>query len=228
MSKNLFLSLACLITKKRDLRVITSITLLIFLVAGCKEPAPRGVARGKDLFQSCAACHGAEGKGNKELRAPQIAGLHENYVFRQIDNFRNGHRGLHPDDTEGQRMHPMARHIKSVKDLESVAFYVASLTPETPTATADFGGDANRGKVHYTTCSACHGADGAGNVDLKAPSLRNSNDWYLLSQLKKFDKKIRGYTQKDTWGTTMTVNVKVLNSDEQKMRDVIAYIMSLK
>ena len=228
MSTNFFPSLACLIAKKGDLRVVTSITLLIFLAVGCKEPAPRGIARGKELFNSCAACHGPEGKGNKEIKAPQIAGLHENYVFQQLKNFRNGHRGIHPDDLEGQRMHPMARYVKSVKDLESLAFYVASLTPERPQASHDFGGDPVKGKAHFTTCTACHGDDGAGNLQMNAPSLRNSNDWYLLSQLKKFDKKIRGYTTEDTGGTVMTGSVLVLQSNEQMMRDVVAYIMTLK
>jgi cytochrome c553 len=63
---------------------------------------------------------------------------------------------------------------------------------------------------------------------MNAPSLRNNNDWYLLSQLKKFDKKIRGYTTKDTGGTIMTGSVLVLQSNEQMMRDVVAYIMTLK
>jgi cytochrome c553 len=63
---------------------------------------------------------------------------------------------------------------------------------------------------------------------MNAPSLRNNSDWYLLSQLKKFDKKIRGYTTKDTGGTIMTGSVFVLQSNEQMMRDVVAYIMTLK
>ena len=45
---------------------------------------------------------------------------------------------------------------------------------------------------------------------------------------KKFDHKIRGYTTKDTGGTTMTASVKVLQSNEKMMRDVVAYIMTLK
>lgn len=228
MSTNFFPSLACLIAKKGDLRVVTSITLLIFLAVGCKDPAPRGIARGKELFNSCAACHGSDGKGNQEIKAPQIAGLHENYVFQQLKNFRNGYRGIHPDDLEGQRMHPMARYVKSVKDLESLAFYVASLTPDDPKSSVSFGGDPVKGKASFATCTACHGADGAGNLQMNAPSLRNNSDWYLLSQLKKFDKKIRGYTTKDTGGTIMTGSVLVLQSNEQMMRDVVAYIMTLK
>jgi cytochrome c553 len=125
-------------------------------------------------------------------------------------------------------MHPMARHLKSVMDLESVASYVASLKPRKPEPTKGFGGDPAKGKADFATCSACHGADAAGKVEMNSPSLRNSNDWYLLSQLKKFDKKVRGYTTADTGGSIMIQQVKVLNSDEQKMRDVIAYIMSLK
>ena len=228
MSNKLFSSLACLITKMGDLRVVTSIALFALLAVGCKEHAPRGLARGAELFQSCAACHGVDGLGKVEIKAPNIAGLHENYVFKQLSNFKNGYRGLHHLDTEGQRMNPMARHVRTEQDMESVALYVAQLKSVKPTSTPDFGGDSVKGKANFATCSACHGANGNGNLDMNSPALNNSNDWYLLAQLKKFDHKIRGYSTSDTGGSVMINSVKVLNSDEQMMRDVVAYIMTLK
>lgn len=228
MSNEFFSSLACLITKVRDRRVLTLIAVLVLFTTGCKGPAPDGMPRGKELFASCASCHGENGAGNAMFLAPHIAGLSEQYVLTQISNFQKNHRGVHPDDLAGQRMNPMARHVKTEADLKSVAEYVSKLSAPKPAPSENFGGDAAKGKASFASCAACHGANGEGNPVLNAPALNNANDWYLLSQLKKFDKGIRGYSDADIYGKTMVASVKVLQSNEATMRDVVAYIMTLK
>ena len=89
------------------------------------------------------------------------------------------------------------------------------------------GGDVETGKTLYAACTACHQADGQGNEALGAPDLRYSGDWYLLKQLKKFKKGYRGTHSKDIKGATMRPMAVAL-ADEQAMKDVIAYIMTLK
>ena len=125
-------------------------------------------------------------------------------------------------------MNPMARHIRTEQDMESLAIHIAQLKSVKPEPTPNFGGDSIKGKAHFASCGACHGADGGGNTDMNSPSLLIGNDWYLFAQLKKFDHKIRGYSPSDTGGSIMINSVKVLNGDEQMMRDVVAYIMTLK
>jgi cytochrome c oxidase subunit 2 len=78
----------------------------------------------------------------------------------------------------------------------------------------------------YTPCTACHGADAAGNEQLKAPPLRGASDWYLLAQLKKFKEGHRGANPSDLEGAQMRPMAQTL-PDEQAMKDVVAHIGTL-
>lgn len=188
-------------------------------------PASFAASRSEQVFGLCIQCHGPQGHGNKELGAPAIAGLPEWYVSKQLETFSSGGRGKHPDDDAGNRMRPMARTL-SAGDIKLVAAYVASLKPVTPAKTLE--GDVERGKTFYATCTACHGPTADGTQALHAPPLKISNDWYLVRQLKNFKDKIRaGDAAKDPIGVTMAPMAATL-PDEQAMKDVIAYIHSLK
>ena len=83
-----------------------------------------------------------------------------------------------------------------------------------------------KGKVLYTTCATCHGANGEGNRQLFGPSVNRTSDWYLLEQLKKYKSGVRGGNPKDTTGIMMRPMALVL-PDEQAMQDVVAYMMTL-
>ncbi len=176
------------------------------------------------LFQYCVACHKADGSGNKTLKAPAIAGLPHWYVVAQLQKFRSGIRGLHPKDPEGLRMKPMADALTTDAAVNAVAKRVASL-PRTKIPKT-VGGDAKKGKLAYALCGTCHGAKGEGNKALKAPPLKGTNDWYLLSQLKKFKAGIRGKHPKDTAGAQMAAMAASI-ANEATMRDLLAYINSL-
>jgi cytochrome c oxidase subunit 2 len=88
-------------------------------------------------------------------------------------------------------------------------------------------GDAARGKTLYTPCTACHGPDGNGNEQVKAPPLNHASDWYLLAQLKKFKDGVRGGSAVDIEGAQMIAQVNMLK-DEQAMKDVVAHIATLR
>jgi cytochrome c oxidase subunit 2 len=62
------------------------------------------VAKGKEIYRTCAACHGDDGKGIEVLSAPRLAGIPDWYLERQIGNFKKGVRGKHPDDIFGRQM----------------------------------------------------------------------------------------------------------------------------
>ncbi len=206
------------------MRLLSVSVLLSSALAGCADP-PVGAERGEVLFQSCVACHGEEGEGNQEYGAPAIAGLDVEYVKTQLEHFRVGARGAHPDDREGLRMRPMVQTLRHEGDLESVAAYVASLPAPHPEPTVT-GGDPTRGRAVFATCAECHGADGAGNPERDAPRLAGSSDWYLLAQLTKFREGVRGTDERDTTGSTMRPMAMSI-ADEQSMRDVVAYIATL-
>jgi len=83
--------------------------------------------RGKALYATCGACHGANGEGQEALNAPAIAGQEEWYLIRQLQNFKNGIRGADPKDTFGMQMAPMAQTLPTEQAIEDVAAYINSL-----------------------------------------------------------------------------------------------------
>jgi len=208
---------------RRDRAAAALVALAIGLSGGMARAAD--LDRGEDLYALCTACHGADASGNEMYLAPSLAGLEEWYLLAQLDKFRTGLRGGHPDDLAGMRMRPMSLWLKSQDDVAAVVSYVASLPAVDPEPELE-GGDAANGEKLYALCSACHQADGAGNQALNAPTLLHSSDWYLLTQLANFKAGIRGGRPDDATGVQMRPMAMTL-TDEQAMKDVIAYIMTL-
>jgi cytochrome c oxidase subunit 2 len=62
------------------------------------------VDTGRSRYATCAACHGADGRGNAATNAPRLAGMSDWYMARQLKNFRDGVRGTHPQDIYGAQM----------------------------------------------------------------------------------------------------------------------------
>ncbi len=208
-----------------QIRHLALFTLLVATV-GCVAKNPGSIERGSWLYGQCSSCHGKDGAGNEEYKAPAIAGLHKEYVLRQLNNFRDGVRGAHPDDVYGLRMRAMARTLRNDADVEAVAAYIDSLQPVVPTPTLKEG-DAARGKVLFATCAACHGKAGQGNLAVNAPALNYSNDWYQLTQIRNFRSGVRGTKAADTFGAQMRPMAMTL-PNEQAILDVIAYIGTLR
>jgi cytochrome c553 len=195
-------------------------------LSACQTAPQEGVARGETLYGTCEPCHGPAALGKQTLGAPNIAGLESWYIQAQVEKFRTGVRGAHPDDMEGARMRPMARSLRSEDDVAAVSDYVAGLPGVEPASTLSGGGDAAKGAGGYALCSACHGADGKGNQAMNAPGLTGQSDWYMLAQLNKFKSGQRGADPRDTTGATMRPMAMTL-ADEQAMLDVIAHIQTL-
>ncbi|HJP31638.1 MAG TPA: c-type cytochrome [Candidatus Latescibacteria bacterium] len=181
--------------------------------------------RGEELYELCAQCHGGAGEGDQTVAAPSIAGLDQWYLEAQLDKFRQGMRGMHPDDATGLRMRPMAVTLIHEGDVADVSAYVANMPPVLPPP-VNSGGDVTRGKALYVVCATCHGPQATGDVKQKAPPLVRSSDWYLLTQLQKFKSGLRGTDPRDVSSLLMRPMAMAL-PDDQAMKDVIAYIMSL-
>lgn len=181
-------------------------------------------AVGKTKYMTCVACHGANGEGNPALKAPKLAGQEDWYVISQLQKFKDKIRGAHAKDIEGMQMAPMAMMLTTDADRANVAAYIKTLKPKASPETVK--GDAVAGKAAFATCIACHGAKGEGNVALKAPKLTGQNDWYLVSQLKKFKSGVRGAHPKDIEGMQMAPMAKIL-ADDAAINNVVAYINSL-
>lgn len=84
------------------------------------------VAKGKELFATCAACHGERAEGNPVVNAPSLAILQDWYIFFQLDLFKNGGRGNHPKDQIGMVMPPLMQALQP-QDLKDLSAYIYSL-----------------------------------------------------------------------------------------------------
>ena len=164
--------------------------------------------------------------GNQKVNAPTIAGLPQWYIEAQLKKFKQGGRGTHFDDLTGMQMRPMALSLGSDDEIKVIAAHVAALPAHKPAPLLS-GGDANKGKVLFAPCVACHQADGSGNEALKAPPLTHANDWYLAASLKKFKAGIRGTNPLDQSGALMRPMAQTL-PDDQAIADVVAYITTLQ
>lgn len=92
------------------------------------EPTIEGNATaGRQLYNTCASCHGRNGEGNEALGAPQLAGQNDWYLVTQLKNFKAGYRGSHPDDTYGKQMMPMAQTLRDDNAINNVVAYINTL-----------------------------------------------------------------------------------------------------
>jgi cytochrome c oxidase subunit 2 len=187
------------------------------------HPAP-DLAIGQGLYAVCSACHGTRGEGNKTLNAPNLAGQHDWYLKRQLQNFKHGLRGANSNDTYGAQMAPMTATLADETAVENVVAYIVSFSDVDSPAT--ISGDVNRGKELFNTCQSCHGEDAQGIWALNAPRLNGVSDWYLARQLKNYKRGIRGSHPQDLDGKQMTL-LTIMLRDDRAINDVVAYINTL-
>ena len=176
-----------------------------------------------DEFVYCTVCHGVQLMGNSMIKAPRLSGMESWYVENQLRAFKNGWRGKHERDVVGMEMQPMAAALTE-EQIKEVSAFVAATRSDHPPETIN--GDADRGKAHYSTCAACHGVNGEGNIALGSPALTGQNDWYLVRQLKHFRDGTRGGQPGDTYGMQMRASAGLL-SDDEAILDVVKYISTL-
>jgi cytochrome c553 len=197
---------------------------LLSLAALMSWACGQSAESGEQLYGSCAPCHGETGQGNVSLAAPAIAGLPQWYVALELEKFRSGLRGKHPDDVEGLRMRAMARQMMTDEEVKRVASYVAQF-PHVVSDRTLVGADATAGQTAFVSCVACHGPRAEGNPDVKAPPLAGLNDWYLAEQLRKFRTGVRGSATGDDTGTQMKLMSQII--DEPMVGNVAAYLHGL-
>ncbi|MCK5813033.1 MAG: cytochrome c4 [Cocleimonas sp.] len=140
--------------------------------------------KGKALTATCVACHGADGNSVNPIW-PKIAGQSEEYITKQLIDFRSG-------DRVEATMTAMAKAIASDDDIPHIAAYFASQKQKPGVADeklARAGGDLFKGgktSSGVTACAACHGVTGEGNAKAKFPKISGQHNKYIVNQLKAF------------------------------------------
>jgi len=205
---------------------VVGITLALGIMTAENASAAGDPAKGKAAYAVCAACHGANGMGNKALNAPKIAGQEPWYLERQLKNFKAGVRGAHPKDPYGMQMRPMALTLANDQAVSDMAAFLSSM-PVSKSSESTVKGDVTAGKASYMICQTCHGPKGGGNKALNSPKLTGLQDWYIVRQLKNFKAGIRGTKSGDLFGMQMRPMAMTLANDEA-INNVAAYIATFK
>ena len=84
------------------------------------------VEAGRLRFATCAACHGADGRGVAATNAPRIHGMSDWYMARQLKNFKDGVRGAHPQDIYGGQMALISGMLADDAEIGDILAYVNS------------------------------------------------------------------------------------------------------
>lgn len=85
------------------------------------------VERGRRLYRTCANCHGNDGQGIQAVNGPPVAGVQDWYLVTQLENFRAGIRGRHPEDLYGNQMVDMAKMLVNDAAVRDVVSYISTL-----------------------------------------------------------------------------------------------------
>ncbi|WP_225562008.1 c-type cytochrome [Rhodanobacter sp. DHB23] len=152
---------------------------------------PGDATAGQAKAAACGACHGMDGNST-DPQYPKLAGQSEQYIVRQLENFKSGKR-------QNPIMLGMATPL-SEQDMHDVGAYFASKTAlpgVADQALVEHGqqlfreGDVKRG---IPACMACHSIDGRGNPGAEYPQLQSQHAQYIEAQLK-------AWHDGDAWGT---------------------------
>jgi cytochrome c oxidase subunit II len=196
------------------------LTALSFPCVAQDEPAA-------SPYLLCAGCHGPQGEGNADLKAPPLAGQSAPYVARQLAKYKSGQRAYLETDESGQVMKAIAQTLENDEAMLKVADFVSKM-PRTqdssaaPATSATPGSGAEGGKI-FAACAGCHGEHGEGRALANAPDLALLPGWYLKQTIQVFRDGTRGAHPDDYEGRTMRVLVRLI-PDDQALHDLVAYI----
>ncbi|MGB2248963.1 MAG: c-type cytochrome [Alcanivorax sediminis] len=160
---------------------------LFVLMAAAAVTTPALAAGDADAGEAkaapCAACHGQGGNASIPTY-PKLAGQGEEYLVKQLQDFKSGARNNAIMAGQVANM--------SEQDMQDIAAYYAKQTAEAGQAHPDLvaqgerlyrGGDMTN---NVPACSGCHGPAGQGIDAAKYPHLAGQNAQYVEDQLKAF------------------------------------------
>jgi len=97
-----------------------AVAMIVSMLVAGNVWAAGDVERGADLTFDCIECHGQDGKGDFET--PDITGLKEDYILKQLRDFYSRKRDslddmmhLYTEDRTDQDLQDLAAYWSSVK-----------------------------------------------------------------------------------------------------------------
>lgn len=144
-------------------------------------PLPGNAKAGQAKAAVCGACHGMDGNSTV-AQYPKLAGQNEEYIVRQLHNFKSGKR-------QNAIMLGFASQL-SDQDMADIGAYFMSQRSRPGVADEKLvaagqklyrEGDASR---NIPACMACHGPDGRGNPGAIYPQIAAQHADYLQKTLQ--------------------------------------------
>src|SRR3990167_3685703 len=90
------------------------------------KPAPptlkNNAAHGRNLYVTCATCHGPDGRGTQATNAPRLTGMSDWYMVTQLKNFKQGIRGTHR--SYGSQMASMSAFMADDQAISDLVAYI--------------------------------------------------------------------------------------------------------
>ncbi|OGA46352.1 MAG: cytochrome-c oxidase [Betaproteobacteria bacterium RIFCSPLOWO2_12_FULL_62_13] len=112
-------------TLANDVAIDNVVAYITTLPGNPAPPTLKGNAKnGQRLYATCAACHGADGRGIQAMNAPRLAGMSDWYLVTQLKNFKQGIRGAHPKDMYGPQMASMAATLAGDRATNDLVAYI--------------------------------------------------------------------------------------------------------
>ena len=97
--------------------------LITLTIVTCSLPFlvnAQDAAKGAELFKQCIACHGDKGDGIPAQKAPRIAGQHDWYIVKQLQDIKAGVTRKNPV------MIPFVSKLNE-QDMKDLAAYISKL-----------------------------------------------------------------------------------------------------
>lgn len=138
--------------------------------------------RGEIAYTTCAACHGSDGRGNRQCVIPAIASQHVSVLVKQLVDFRHDRRW------EERMQHFAAQHsLGGPQELLDVAAYAESLArwPPLEGGPGDPAALERGTAIYHRDCADCHGSLALGELRRMRPRLAGQHYGYLLRQLEE-------------------------------------------
>lgn len=136
------------------------------------------INHGRQLFDTCAACHQSNGAGAVDGTVPAIAGQHFGFIVHELIGFRY-------DKRLDERMQHFTdrHHLKDAQAIADVAAYISQLPPVRSSNHGSGASLADAARHYAGACASCHGASAGGDAQRNVPRLAGQQYQYLLHAL---------------------------------------------
>ena len=140
------------------------------------------IENGREVWETCSACHLQEAWGTKDGEYPQLAGQHSTVLIKQLADIRALNR-------DNPTMYPFSvpELIGGAQAVADVVAYIQRIlmTPEHGKGPRKDAENLAKGKALYEeNCVKCHGENGEGSAKKFYPRIGGQHYKYMLRQFE--------------------------------------------